>query len=305
MSFQIYESGNYLIIDTYDDVARVVTASSQYAKKNSYYNKTEDGYVITEFGGGEFPILDADIAANIWTDNAAVPLSESEIVDILQNHTGNFKSAAGGSVAVGAVLMKTGQLTSFRTGDDGAFQAGRAVDFFTLENANPFGNYQRFSGTTGGYYDQTLSGYYDKDGIGTTYALAFPEDILIDWSTYDNITGKVLGYYITKGSTATWNDAIDNSLAHTTTSFATGWRLWNMREADNLRNFDKNRVLEYAPFSDATNADYWTSNTLPSSTTNAYRRKNQIIGFTNYSAKTSSFYYKPVRTFTVSGTTLS
>lgn len=284
MSYQIYESGNYLIIDTYDD--GVLTASAQYAKKNSYYNKTVDGYVITEFGGGEFAITSDDIAANLWTDNASVPLSESEIVDILQNHTGNFKSAGGSSSAfVGATLMKTGQQTSYKTGDDGGLQAGRAVDFFTLATNNPFGNTNRFTDELG----------------GSTYA----NNILIDWSTYDNIAGTVLGYDITKRGTDTWDDAIDNALALSIGSYTTGWRLWNMREADNLRNFSLNRVLEWSPFSDATNDDYWTSTTTPFSATSAYRRKNQIFGFTNNAAKTTALYWKAVRTFTVSGTTLS
>jgi len=285
MIYQIYESGNYLIIDTYDEVARVVTASAQYAKKNSYYNKTVDGYVITEFGGGEFAITSADIAANLWTDNAAVPLSESEIVDILQNHTGNFKSAGGSSSAVGATLMKTGQTTSFRTGDDGDLEAGRATDFFTLNTNNPFGNTNRFTDELGG---QTYS-----------------NNIVIDWSTYDSVNGKVLGYDITKRGTDTWDDAIDKALALSIGGYTSGWRLWNMREADNLRNFGLNRVLEWSPFSDATNDDYWTSTTAPFATTNAYRRKNQIFGFTNYTAKTTALYWKAVRTFTVSGTTLS
>lgn len=214
-------------------------------------------------------------------------------------------SGGGGSTPVGATLMKTGQTTSYRTGDDGDLEEGRATDFFTLATNNPFGHNQRFTGVTGGYYDQTLSGYYDSSGVATTYALAFPEDILIDWSTYDNIAGTVLGYYIIKGTTANWNDAIDGSLAHTTTSYTTGWRLWNMREADNLRDFSRNRVLEYAPFSDTSNDDYWTSTTTPFSSANAYRRKNQIFGFTNNAAKTSTLYWKPVRTFTVSGTTLT
>jgi hypothetical protein len=37
-----------------------------------------------------------------------------------------------------ATLMKTGQTTSYRTGDDGDLQAGRDTDFFTLVNYAPF-----------------------------------------------------------------------------------------------------------------------------------------------------------------------
>jgi hypothetical protein len=192
-------------------------------------------------------------------------------------------SGGGVSTPVGATLMKTGQTTSYRTGDDGDIEAGRATDFFTLAVNNPFGNTNRFTDELG----------------GSTYT----NNILIDWSTYNGST--VLGYDITKRGTNTWSDAIDNALALTVGSYSSGWRLWNMREADNLRNFSLNRVLEWSPFSDSTNDDYWTSTTTPFSASNAYRRKNQIFGFTNNTAKTNSLYWKAVRTFTVTGTTLT
>ena len=284
MSFQIYESGNYLIIDTYDDVARVVTASAQYAKKNSYYNKTEDGYVITEFGGGEFPILATDIAANIWTDNAAVPLSENAIVDILQNHTGNFKSATGGSVAVGAVLMKTGQVQSFRTGDDGAFQAGRAVDFFTLENPGPFGT-KRFTDELG----------------GQTYA----NNIVIDWSTYDVNLGKVLGYYRTLLSSATWANQIDACLALSIGTFTTGWRMVNYKEFLNIFKGDGAPNINYAPFNIIIGNYAWTSTSRDASV-GVGILTNPFGGFTaTVLNKSNSYSCMACRTFTVSGTTLS
>jgi len=290
MIYQIYESGNYLIIDTYDEVARVVTASAQYAKKNSYYNKTVDGYVITEFGGGEFEITSADIAANLWTDNAAVPLSESEIVDILQNHTGNFKSAGGGSSAfVGATLMKTGQQTSYRTGDDGWLQAGRAVDFFTLENAGPFGT-KRFTDELG----------------GQTYA----NNIVIDWSTYDNVAGTVLGYYrniITSG-TKSWDNQIDEGLAFSIGTFTTGWRAPNRTELNNIANLDSSysTCFNYAPFNMATGVRIWTSTTVRNNSNQAYRLQ-VLDGSISPELKTNTAPVKGfyVRTFTVSGTTLS
>jgi hypothetical protein len=295
MIYKIYESGNYLIIDTYDEVALVVTASAQYAKKNSYYNKTVDGYVITEFGGGEFAITSADIAANLWTDNAAVPLSESEIVDILQNHTGNFKSAGGSSSAfVGATLMKSGQQTSYRTGDDGGLQAGRAVDFFTLENAGPFGT-NRFTDELGG---QTYS-----------------NNIVIDWSTYDNVAGTVLGYYrrlVSSGGVFNfnWNDAIDLALSHSVGTFTSGWRLPNIKEMYNIGNFNSNTMYNYSPFDNGSGGqivgqNLWTSTTLAISTTNALYIPSSQYGYAQFTAKTNAgIRLIAVRTFTVIGTTL-
>ena len=143
----------------------------------------------------------------------------------------DIKSSGGSSsTPVGSVLMKTGQVTSYRTGDDGAFQAGRAVDFFTLENAGPFGT-KRFTDELG----------------GQTYA----NNIVIDWSTYDVTLGKVLGYYRVSQSALDWNDAIDSSLSHTVGTFTSGWRLPNKNELNNIANVETARALSYSPFNDS------------------------------------------------------
>jgi hypothetical protein len=286
MIYQIYESGNYLIIDTYDEVARVVTASAQYAKKNSYYNKTVDGYVITEFGGGEFAITSADIAANLWTDNAAVPLSESEIVDILQNHTGNFKSAGGSSSAfVGATLLKTGQTTSYRTGDDGGLQAGRAVDFFTLPTNNPFGNTNRFTDELG----------------GATYA----NDIVIDWSAYDNIAGTVLGYYRAALTVAAWSTQVDNCLAVSVGGYSSGWRMVNFREFFNIHKGEGNPNVNYAPFNINMGNYYWTSTSRDATFAVAILTNGSGTYASVLQNKGNTFQAIACRTFTVTGTTLT
>jgi len=43
-----------------------------------------------------------------------------------------------GDAPVGATLGKTGQSVSYRTGDDGDIEAGRAVSFTVLSVNNPF-----------------------------------------------------------------------------------------------------------------------------------------------------------------------
>lgn len=244
MSFQIYESGNYLIIDTYDNVKEEVIASAQYAKKNSYYNKTANGYVISEFGGGEFPILATDIAANLWTDNALVPLSENAIVDILQNHTGNFKSAAGGSAAVGAKPLKTNQTTSYQTGDDGDTQRGRLTDFFTLANNNVFGNNKVFTGTTGGY--DSGGSYYDKDGNSTTSALAFPNNVVLVHTSDDSVSSEIMG--VTYGYYGTWSSVLTYITGTLATDGYTDWTMMNRSELEMLINEAATRNLSYEPF---------------------------------------------------------
>jgi hypothetical protein len=186
-----------------------------------------------------------------------------------------------------ATLMKSGQTTSYRTGDDGDIEAGRATNFTTLAENNPFGNTNRFTSELG---TQT-----------------YTNNIVIDWSTYNGTT--VLGISRVAIATGnTWNQAIDNSLSYSVGSFTSGWRLPNIREIFNLLNFanDQNNLLNYSPFNlSSSGRVYWSSTTVLNLTTQAYALNN--IGLMNVVTKTTSvaYTYFPVRTFNVSGTTLT
>ena len=198
-----------------------------------------------------------------------------------------FSCSGGGAAPVGATLIKTGQTTSYRTGDDGDLEAGRATDFTTLASNNPFGNTNRFTSELG---TQT-----------------YTNNIVIDWSTYDGST--VLGLSRVAIATGqTWNNAVDNSLSYSVGTFTTGWRLANIREIFNLLNFanSPDNLLNYSPLNLAISGRlYWSSTTIMGATTFAYALNN--IGFTTQITKSSSanMTYFPVRTFTVSGTTLT
>jgi hypothetical protein len=196
-----------------------------------------------------------------------------------------FSCSGSGAAPVGATLLKSGQTTSFRTGDDGDLEAGRATSFSVLSANNPFGNTNRFTDELG----------------GTTYT----NNIVIDWSTYDGST--VLGISRVAIATGnTWNQAIDNSLSYSVGSFTSGWRLPNIREIFNLLNFvnDQNNLLNYSPFNlSSSGRVYWSSTTIIGATTFAYAFNN--IGLTTQQVKTTTYTYFPVRTFTVTGTTLT
>jgi hypothetical protein len=198
-----------------------------------------------------------------------------------------FSCSGSGAAPVGATLMKTGQTTSYRTGDDGDLEAGRATNFTTLATANPFGNTNRFTDELG----------------GSTYT----NNIVIDWSTYDGST--VLGLSRVAIATGnTWSQAVDNSLAFSVGTFTSGWRLPNIREIFNLTNYVNNadNLLNYSPLNLASLGKvYWSSTTNLGVTTQAYVLSN--VGLTSLQSKTSStsFTYFPVRTFTVTGTTLT
>jgi hypothetical protein len=184
-----------------------------------------------------------------------------------------------------ARLLKTGQTTSYRTGDDGDIEAGRATDFFTLPSNNPFGNTKRFT-----------------DELGTQ---TYTNKIAIDWSTYDG--ASVLGYYtIILSDNVSWNTAIDLSLTKTIGGFSS-WRMCNNNELGNIVNFGvtSSTVLNYAPFTITGNVNIWCSTTSPLNTANAFLLG---LGTGDISASSKAINgprYMICRTFTVTGTTLT
>jgi len=200
-------------------------------------------------------------------------------------------SGGGVSTPVGATLMKSGQQTSYRSGDDGSIQAGRATDFFTLATNNPFGNTNRFTDELG----------------GSTYT----NNIVIDWSTYDNIGGTVLGYYRTLLTTDVWANQIDAGLALSIGTFTSGWRLTNHNEFTNIYAMTDNVTsgrfdgLNYTPFSINVGSYIWTSTSRDASFAVAHLLNN----FGNFgvilSNKGNSYPSLACRTFTVTGTTLT
>lgn len=159
----------------------------------------------------------------------------------------------------------TGQLTSYRTGDDGWNLANGVYDytppeyptsfakldldavspFTTLLHNNAFGNKNRFTDSIG----------------GQTYA----NDYVID-----HLTG--LGYYrVIQGTSTTWDTNIDNAVASTLLSF-TDWRVCNFQEYDVIG--DRSMVgFNYAPFNlnGATVSVFQTSTTRNDSTTQYIR----------------------------------
>jgi hypothetical protein len=142
---------------------------------------------------------------------------------------------------------RSGQLTSFRTGDDGDLEMGIGASFSTLSDNNIFGNTSRFTSELG----------------NQTYTNNF---------VLDHSTG--LMWYIALTTATQWNGAIDGALASTQGTF-TDWILPNINQLVSICNFSTvtNALLNYSPFNIAvtTSTDrIWTSTTLPNSTASAY-----------------------------------
>jgi hypothetical protein len=270
---------------------------------------SDASYTASVESGGTLVLPDSDVNVNGNLEGTVVSVQPIDIdvtdgtnpvtptsIGIVGN-TVTIEVPAAGGAPVGATLMKTGQTTSYRTGDDADTRAeGRAVDFFTLASNNPFGNTDRFTDELG----------------GTTYA----NDIVIDWSTYDGAT--VLGYYCVAGSTnINWDNSIDGALATSVGSFTIGWRLPNLNEMQNLVDIGTagSRTLVYLSTLGAGNLagnnSFWTASTARYATNSAYALVNNTANI-NIAAKTSTsvttapnLRYFPCRTFTVTGTTLT
>jgi hypothetical protein len=225
---------------------------------------------------------------------ANVPAEDTLSINVTLNgsNSGTWNSGTqtwevvSAAASVGATLMKTGQTTSYRTGDDGDLEAGRATSFLVLASNNPFGNTNRFTDELG----------------GSTYT----NNIVIDWSTYDGST--VLGYTKnTNGSPVVWNTAIDNCLSLSISTFVSGWRLANRNELSNLINEGAaTSVLNYPPFNFTTDVNIWSSTTARYDTSRAFILGSNSTGWVYALPKpTAACHYYAVRTFTVTGTTLT
>jgi len=194
-------------------------------------------------------------------------------------------NASGGTSISTATLMKTGQTTSYRTGDDGDLEAGRATSFLVLAENNPFGNTNRFTDELG----------------GTTYT----NNIVIDWSTFNGT--NVLGYKRTATNVTTggWNNAIDTCLAISIGSFTSGWSLANCKQWENVLNREINPPLNYTPFTTFvfTYSSHTSSTYKPA--TGLYSWGVNNVGFIYPKDKNETSSCLAVRTFTVTGTTLS
>lgn len=203
---------------------------------------------------------------------------------------------------VTAPTIKTGQAVSRADYDDGYYQAGRADSFFLLKDNNFFGHKQRFTGITGGYYCQILAQWCDVTGTATTEALAIPDNIVLDWNTWDRATNDVLGLYRTIVATnINWANSLTSAVATSVGAFTTGWRLWNRSEANNFMLVDGTTPpLNYPPLNFTFLGFYYTST---NTATAAIRVGNAVSTYQlDLVTKTTStnYRYVAVRNFNTS-----
>lgn len=191
-----------------------------------------------------------------------------------------------------AELLKSGQIAELRTGDDGYWEAGRAVDFLTLSSV-PVNN--------DGSPTANVTTYRFTDLDGNPVSVATVQWI-IDWSTFNgsSVIGYVNGFW-GLGSDFTWEEAVDFCNNYSLAGFS-NCRLANVKEAMNLIYYGA-KGLDYPPFNTG-DIDTWLSTSLYINTSFAH---NTIFGDGRilYTGKTNTKRAMPVRTFTVIGTDLT
>jgi len=193
-----------------------------------------------------------------------------------------IKAVAPSSAApVGATLLKTGQTTSYATGDDGSTQRGRLTNFTTLPSNNPFGNTNRFTSKTG---TQT-----------------YTNSVAIDWTTYNGTT--VLAYYFGDATTRPWATQLTQYTSSTIDGL-TGWNLFNINEAVNIMNFSfpGSYLYNYPPFN--LTRRYMFVSTNQTGTTCIATETGGPNPFSSTN-KSNSLWGIWTRVCTVSGTTIS
>ena len=156
-------------------------------------------------------------------------------------------------------LLTRDLLTNYGTGDQPT--RGRATDFFTLNYTNEWGHDFRFVGQAGGYTDGTS--YFDVTGVATTKALAFPNDIIYDFTSRNET--EILSYYI--GDTTTFRSYNTALPLHVSSTFGglTAWYLWNdleIRNVMSLGSFDSlGHWMSHKPFEFNSSMRYFITST--------------------------------------------
>ena len=175
-----------------------------------------------------------------------------------------------------ADIFKTGA-TALRTGDDGTLAFGRGVDFVTLDFNNGFGvDANRFT-----------------DSLGTQ---VYASDEVIDWSTWNQVSETVLGYYRVPNANANLTTQLAGQ-PYTRGSYS-DWYICNYKQMNNIQNLGITRdFFNYAPLNIAylTTSDRMWCSTSDSATVGLYFLNTG----TSLASQGSSYKAVVCRTFTL------
>lgn len=222
----------------------------------------------------------ADVKA---TDSLSVTVVDSLDASVSVTLSGGNKITIPGLPAAAAShsseFYKTGQTTSYVTGDDGDLEDGNGSTFYDLGYDNGFGggNQARFTDTSG----------VDWTGAATG-------SLIIDWSTWDRVNNTVAVWNKGMNVNDTWVNQVAWGLVDNLTTGYSGWHLSNASEA--WRCVD-NEIGNYPTFFDNNATDFWTSTTYAKTTTSAFYA--QTSSRLNIRGKTSAEGGRQLRYYTL------
>jgi hypothetical protein len=263
--------------------------STQSAPSGATANYSVADNAITVNGANDFTI-DATAPLDIvLSDGTSTVTPTSVTPNAGLNKVDIVLPASASPTYASARLMKSGVTTSYADYDAGYYQRGRATSFYKLLANNPFGHIWRFTGTSGGYYDSDTSQYKLANGTVSTFAGAFPNSVMIDWSTSNAIGVQIWALQPLSQTSLTWDNARITCNGLTVGSLSV-WYLCETVEADSLRNWQLAGHHSWLPLN--FEISFWSANTNPSSTTVAwYKSGIQWAG----TGKANSFKYLPTR----------
>ena len=212
--------------------------------------------VNTLNGGAVSGILAEGVKSITLKDTLGVTVAPTVLVDSLTNLDLEIPVSATGLNS--SELTKSGATVSFQSKDDGDLEQGSGVDFLTLSYNNKFGTTDRFT-----------------DDLGTQI---YASDVVVDWSTFNQVDDTVLAYKKTVIPQATLATHLAGQ-PYTNGGFS-GWYLCNIKQLINIANLGIYRnVLNYPPFNYTyvTSGNRIWSSTMEASTT-AYMLNNTSLG---------------------------
>jgi len=155
---------------------------------------------------------------------------------------------------------------------------------------NLWGHKWRICGSTGGYYDNILDGYYDVDGNSTTYELAYPNDKMWDHSTGLQWVNTVL----TKKTVSSETDNIYVQMNAYTNDGESGYFVGNANENESIRDMGVQWAFyDQPPFDQIGGANKWSSTTAAYSSSTGY--SNRITGELTGTSKGTSQFTIPMK----------
>lgn len=244
-------------------------------------------------GGGGGPCspatatLDGDTLATIPSGSTeAITVQDQNANDITTQTSVASDNVIEVPIYNTASLIKTGQTTSVISGDDGDTERGRLVNWMTLNHNNPFGNTNRW----------TL-----LDGSATTNGVD-PQAPVLDWSTWVQADETVMAYLFSFYSTQTGTQTIANWLSgqpYTEFTYA-GWYVCNIRELQNICNYEYSSLLNGDPFNltNTASSNVWTCTSRPTITTQFFAKTGNDSRIL-YQNDTNTYRTILVRTFTL------